>query len=85
MNTALTPRPSTRLAGVLPFGVEPHLTDAETVIVDPIAPQQVGSVKFMGIWWRARCRQSMELATGTRVRVVDRENLTLIVEPIIVR
>jgi membrane protein implicated in regulation of membrane protease activity len=84
MNTALTTRPSTRLAGVLPFGVEPHSTDAETVIVDPIHPQQAGSVKFMGTWWRARCRQSMGLATGTRVRVVDRENLTLIVEPIIV-
>jgi membrane-bound ClpP family serine protease len=67
---------------VLPLGKEGDPREVEATVFDPIPTNCIGYVKFQGSFWRARCFQQVSLEPGMLVRVIDRENLTLIVEPI---
>ncbi|PSB06569.1 hypothetical protein C7B61_16880, partial [filamentous cyanobacterium CCP1] len=46
-----------------------------------IQPGKNGRVRFQGSWWSARCEQDVTILPGEVVRVVGRQNITLIVEP----
>jgi membrane-bound ClpP family serine protease len=50
--------------------------------VESLEPGKAGHVIFQGSFWRAVTNTSFTLQTGTLVRVVDRQNLTLVVEPL---
>lgn len=57
---------------------------AGKAIVDAIIePSKNGRVRFQGSWWSARCEQETTIFPGEMVRVVGRQNITLIVEPVI--
>ncbi|TVP67408.1 MAG: NfeD family protein [Leptolyngbya sp. LCM1.Bin17] len=60
----------------------PHL-NKRAVVVEPILVGQSGRIYFENTWWTARCLTPLSLPVGTRVRVRGRDQLTLIVEPII--
>lgn len=51
------------------------------VVSEAIALGQSGRIYLDNTWWRARCRQSLDLPVGTPVRVKSRDQLTLWVEP----
>jgi membrane protein implicated in regulation of membrane protease activity len=70
------------LMQILPLGWEEDPHEIEAIVFDLIPPHCTGYIKFQGSWWRARCLQQISLEPGTVVRVVDRESLTLIVEPL---
>jgi membrane protein implicated in regulation of membrane protease activity len=59
-----------------------YLEEIATV-TDTIRPYQPGQIFFQGSWWRAVCGQNLELATGTKVCVVGRTNITCIVKPFV--
>lgn len=67
---------------VLPTGKEGNPREVEATVFDLIPPNCMGYIKFQGRFWRARCFQQVSLEPGMLVRVIDRENLTLIVKPI---
>ena len=52
------------------------------VVTIDIHPNRLGQIKFAGGWWSAKCGRSIILTAGTLVKVVARENIVLIVEPI---
>lgn len=52
------------------------------VVVEEIHPNCVGRVHFQSTDWPARCDLEIILPCGEIVCVVDRENLTLFVEPL---
>ncbi|MEM9218678.1 MAG: NfeD family protein [Cyanobacteria bacterium P01_F01_bin.150] len=52
------------------------------VVTIDIHPNRLGQIKFAGGWWSAKCERSMILKIGTLVKVIGRENIILIVEPI---
>lgn len=54
------------------------LVDAEAVVAEACRP--LGQVRLRGELWQARCDGVAD--TGTRVRVVGREGLVLLVEPV---
>ena len=49
------------------------------VVVDPIAPEQTGRIRFRGSTWPARTGEE-RLEPGAHARIVTRENLVWIVE-----
>lgn len=53
-------------------------------VVQPIAPQQRGRVKFRASFWPARLYQADErqLLPTERVSVIGRDGITLLVEPL---
>ncbi|MGC9502944.1 NfeD family protein [Baaleninema sp.] len=51
------------------------------IVSKPISPSIPGRVHFKGSWWKATCRGAMTLNPGDRVRVIGRDDITLIVEP----
>jgi len=53
-----------------------------TTIVESLESGKTGYVIFQGSFWRAITNTSFTLETGTLVRVVDRQHLTLVVEPV---
>lgn len=53
------------------------LIGARAEVVSPCTPE--GQVRVQGELWRARCRGGVEV--GDMVRVVERDGLTLLVEP----
>ncbi|MBF2037251.1 MAG: NfeD family protein [Leptolyngbyaceae cyanobacterium T60_A2020_046] len=55
--------------------------DHEAIAVQALCPGGRGRVKYGGSYWFARCYQDVVLNKGARLRVVDRQGLTLIVEP----
>jgi membrane protein implicated in regulation of membrane protease activity len=59
----------------------PYL-DRIAVVSEEIAQGQSGQVYLDNTWWRARCRQPLELPVGRAVIVRGRDRLTLWVEPI---
>jgi membrane protein implicated in regulation of membrane protease activity len=82
MPTATFRRVTKALKQILPKGQEGDLHEVQAVVFELIPANSMGYIKFQGILWRARCPQQVSLEPGMRVRVLDRENLTLIVEPI---
>jgi membrane protein implicated in regulation of membrane protease activity len=54
----------------------------EAIVTQAIAPGRKGQVKFQGSWWTARCSQDITLRPGNLVRVIDRQLITLYVEPV---
>jgi membrane-bound ClpP family serine protease len=82
MPTATFRRVTNALMQILPKGQEGNLREVQAVVSELIPANSVGYIKFQGILWRVWCPQQVSLEPGMRVRVLDRENLTLIVEPI---
>jgi hypothetical protein len=70
------------LQQILPLGTAFHPLELLTKVESEIPINGKGSVKFLGIFWRAQCYEDMVLAPGTLVRIVDRTRNTLIVEPV---
>jgi membrane protein implicated in regulation of membrane protease activity len=66
---------------ILPTGQEGDQRDVQAVVFELIPANCTGYIKFQGTLWRARCSQSISLEPGMLVRVLDRKNLTLVVEP----
>jgi membrane protein implicated in regulation of membrane protease activity len=53
----------------------------EAIVESTIYPNRAGRVQFEGTWWPARSNTSKALMSETRVCVIGRQNITLIVEP----
>ena len=51
------------------------------VVTIDIHPNRLGQIKFAGGWWSAKCGRAIILKAGTLVKVIGRENIILIVEP----
>jgi membrane protein implicated in regulation of membrane protease activity len=55
--------------------------DEIAVVLEPIGPgENVGTINFRGSTWRA-LGNGQKIATGAKVRIVARDNITYIVEP----
>ena len=65
---------------------EPHLTISEcdqvAVVDEQICLDQRGRVRYRGSYWYAISEQDICILPGTRVLVIGREGLTLIVKPL---
>ena len=55
--------------------------DQEAIVMEVIRPGKQWRVSFGGSYWNARCPQEASLQPGDIVYVVDRQNITLIIEP----
>lgn len=53
----------------------------EAIVVKAIEPYKMGQIRFQGAWWSARCVQQTTLFPGEVVKVVGRQNITLLVQP----
>lgn len=82
MHTEAFQRVTKALRQILPTGQEGDLREVQAIVFDSIPVNCIGYIKFQGSFWRARCFQPVSLEPGMLVRVIDRENLTLIVEPL---
>ncbi|MGF1515952.1 MAG: NfeD family protein [Elainellaceae cyanobacterium] len=60
-----------------------HSADTRALVDREIKADQPGWVKYSGSWWRARCQEPITLLPGTIVRVTGRQDLTLVVEPVL--
>lgn len=61
----------------------PVPSKSSKAIVDAaISPGRAGRIRYQGSWWSARCEQDITLSPGAEVRVVGRQNITLLVEPL---
>ncbi|MDQ2076252.1 NfeD family protein [Marinimicrobium sp. ABcell2] len=75
---------------LIPAQVERGKTDEDldaydqvAVVAERIPAQGEGRINFRGSTWAARCHQpDLEVEAGTQVRVVLRENLVWLVEPV---
>ncbi|NDJ18678.1 NfeD family protein [Myxacorys almedinensis] len=52
-------------------------------VSETIHPEQGGRVEYRATWWNAVCPHNVVLPPGTRVRVLEMVNITLVVEPIL--
>lgn len=55
--------------------------DTTAIVTRTIAPGKAGQIKFQGSWWTARSTDEHTLMPGKTVYVVERQMLTLYVEP----
>lgn len=51
-------------------------------VVESICPHQRGRVRYLGSYWYARTEQDVCILPMTKVLVIGRENLTLLVKPL---
>lgn len=51
-------------------------------VIEDINPQKNGRIKYGGTTWTARCTSSA-IQTGNTVRVLHREGMTYVVEPVL--
>jgi membrane protein implicated in regulation of membrane protease activity len=82
MHTKAFRRVTETLLQLLPKGSDENSYKFQGIVFDLIAPDCAGYIKFQGSLWRARCLHQVSLEPGTLVRAIDRDGLTLIVEPI---
>jgi membrane protein implicated in regulation of membrane protease activity len=73
------PGPSSRTSGL----ALPGFSKSEAIVVKAIEPFRVGRIRFQGSWWSARCNHDITLQPGELVKVVGRQNITLLVEPML--
>jgi len=59
--------------------VEDEFTGKEALAVSDFGGQQTGKVEFKGTTWKAE--SSIEIKTGQRVMILEKDNFKLIVEP----
>jgi membrane protein implicated in regulation of membrane protease activity len=52
------------------------------VVTETIYPQQCGRVEYRASWWEACCPTNTTIMKGTRVRVIETINITLVVVPL---
>lgn len=52
-------------------------------VCETLRPGQLGQVEYGGTYWTALCLENVVLLPKARVRVVDRVELTLVVEPLV--
>ena len=57
--------------------------EGEGVVDQPIPPYGQGRVYYQGSWWPATSVEEATLLKGQIVRAVQRQNLTLLVTPVI--
>jgi membrane protein implicated in regulation of membrane protease activity len=50
-------------------------------VSEVILPHRCGRVHYQDSWWPAICLENQRLEPDTLVRVIDRQNITLVVEP----
>ncbi|MDJ1168653.1 NfeD family protein [Roseofilum sp. BLCC_M154] len=58
------------------------LIEGEAVVEQPIVPYGRGRVYYRGSWWPATSMEEVTLLKGQFVRVVERQNITLLVTPV---
>lgn len=63
------------------FDQYPYST-GEAIVEEMIFIGQTGRVYYDGSSWPARCNYPTIVSPGTRVRVIGRKNITLLIEPI---
>jgi membrane protein implicated in regulation of membrane protease activity len=73
-----TPRQQTQKQNIFPNTF--HWLGEEATVDDPIYPGQIGQVNYHGVWWRAKAVNSELLPAQSAVRILARDNLTLLVE-----
>ncbi|MBP0030082.1 NfeD family protein [Roseofilum sp. Guam] len=56
--------------------------EGEGVVDQPIPPYGKGRVYYRGSWWPATCTEETTLLTGQEVKVIQRQNITLLVTPV---
>ncbi len=50
--------------------------------VDAVVAQQEWRIKFHGVYWHARAKDSFTFSPGDTVRIVGREDLKLLIAPL---
>jgi membrane-bound ClpP family serine protease len=70
------------LMQILPFGKKHDPVECLAKVSVAIHPEKGGMVTFQGVEWRAQSTVYFTLEEGKLVRVIDRQKLMLIVEPI---
>ena len=60
-------------------GVEDEFTGREALATTDFGPNKKGKVEFKGTTWKAESKS--EIKEGDRVIIIEKENITLIVEP----
>lgn len=58
-----------------------RIFQGEAIVQEAICPCRPGRVKYRGTFWSARCAEKITLAPGRIVRVIDIDEITLLVEP----
>jgi membrane protein implicated in regulation of membrane protease activity len=58
-----------------------HSPESEAIVQEVIYQGRLWRVEFEATSWNARSEQEITLFPGDRVYVVNRQNITLIVEP----
>ncbi|KAM3113253.1 NfeD family protein [Phormidesmis sp. 146-33] len=66
-----------------PIGVQRfNYLEEQGIVTETIYPNQLGRVSYQASWWFAACPHNVVLLPGTPIRVLDRINIILIVEPL---
>lgn len=58
----------------------PFPFDREAIVLEVLQPGRLWRISFGGTTWYARCHRPLELTPGQIVYVVDRHNITLLIE-----
>jgi membrane protein implicated in regulation of membrane protease activity len=64
------------------FSAYSLITDDIATVDTVISPQQNGRIRFQGTWWPARSLQATAFEPNEKVRVIGRDNITILVESI---